>query len=165
MKIQIGGLSEGIHQYGFTVPASDLDLGDQFAADVDVEATLDKTSNQILLTAKLTVMGDFVCDRCIGSFQRKLAPSYTMLYALEGSEPAHLDPSEFQIMPPGLHIIDIAEDIRQSILLAVPLKLLCRETCKGLCPSCGQNLNEGECSCKSELTDSRWEKLRKFGSA
>ncbi|MDR2050670.1 MAG: DUF177 domain-containing protein [Deltaproteobacteria bacterium] len=50
----------------------------------------------------------------------------------------------------------------EEFLQSVPLRPLCREDCAGLCPLCGQNLNQGQCSCKRENTDSRLEKLRAF---
>ena len=53
--------------------------------------------------------------------------------------------------------------LRDTILLSIPLKPLCREECKGLCPVCGKNLNEGECEHvkkKEEEIDPRWEKLK-----
>ncbi|MEK7250693.1 MAG: DUF177 domain-containing protein [Bacteroidota bacterium] len=164
MKIQLGGLSEGIHRYRFRVVSDELNLGGQFRADVDVEAALDKTPTQILLTSKIRTTANFECDRCVAPFEEELSPSYKMLYVFEGSDTGHLDPSEFQVITPGNNVIDITEDVRQTILLSVPLKLLCNENCKGLCPSCGKNLNEGECFCKEELLDPRWEQLRKLQS-
>lgn len=160
MKIQISGLSEGIHQYAFEVQASELELGEQFQGTVTVHATLDKTPTQLLLTATIHTQGRFECDRCVAPFTATLSPSYTMVYVNEGSDTTDLDPSEFQLLPSGAHMIELAEDVRQTTLLAVPLKLLCSEQCKGLCPKCGKNLNEGACSCKEEIVDTRWERLR-----
>jgi uncharacterized protein len=53
------------------------------------------------------------------------------------------------------HILDLSEVTRQGVLLAVPLSVICREDCHGLCPNCGQNLNEGKCTCEPE-PDARW---------
>jgi uncharacterized protein len=60
------------------------------------------------------------------------------------------------------HILDLTEAIRQYTVLAVPMKPLCNENCAGLCPSCGQNLNQGECGCPSPDTDPRWANLRRI---
>lgn len=57
------------------------------------------------------------------------------------------------------HILDLTEVLRQDTLLAAPLNTVCRETCRGLCVTCGQNLNEGSCDCKPE-PDPRWGPLR-----
>lgn len=160
MKIQIGGLSEGIHRYSFTEPASILELGDDFGGNIVVETTLDKGPSQILLTSAISATGQFVCDRCLAPFSVILSPAYTMVYVSEGTDTSHLDPSEVQVIPAGFHIIDVAEDVRQTLLLSVPLKLLCKEACKGLCRECGTNLNNETCSCSPIEIDPRWEALK-----
>ncbi len=160
MKIQIGGLSEGLHQYSFNAPASEIGLEDEFLREIKVDATLEKTGTQYYLRAKIETTGKFACDRCVGQFDRPLNSSYQMYYVWDGTDTSSLDPAEVQVIPPGLSIIDIGDDVRQTILLSVPLKILCREDCKGLCSQCGKNLNEGPCSCRETPADPRWEKLR-----
>ncbi|MFA6028864.1 MAG: DUF177 domain-containing protein [Elusimicrobiota bacterium] len=46
--------------------------------------------------------------------------------------------------------LDVADDVRQAVLLEVPPRSLCREDCRGLCPQCGQNLNAAPCACRVE---------------
>jgi uncharacterized protein len=53
------------------------------------------------------------------------------------------------------HIVNLAEPIRQTLLVSLPLQPLCRESCAGLCPQCGQNWNEGPCDCPTETLDPR----------
>ncbi len=164
MKIQISGLSEGIHHYQFSVTPEELELGEEFQSEVVVDATLDKSPNQILVTSTIRTAALFACDRCTNSFEETLSPSYRMFYALEAAECPDVDPVEFQQLLPGQSVIDIADDVRQTLLLAVPLKLLCSESCRGLCPTCGKNLNDGACSCKATADDSRWDILRRLQS-
>lgn len=45
--------------------------------------------------------------------------------------------------------VDVTDDIRQEVVLSYPMTFLCREDCRGLCPACGQNLNEGPCQCEN----------------
>jgi uncharacterized protein len=56
----------------------------------------------------------------------------------------------------------LEDAVREQVLLALPLKLICREDCKGLCPQCGKNLNEGACSCAAPLQDLRWSGLKEI---
>jgi uncharacterized protein len=161
MKIQVGNLSEGIHTYQFHEKASELGLGEEFAGDIHVEATLDKTANQIALKGSVRAAGRFLCDRCAATFEKELAANYRMFYVWDGMESDDsLDPSEVQVIPHGLSIIDLTDDVRQTAILSVPLKLLCRDNCRGLCPSCGMDLNTGACHCGEMESDSRWDALR-----
>jgi uncharacterized protein len=159
MKIQIGGLSEGVHHYRFEVPAGEIDLNSHFGGEVRVEADVEKSGDQLVLRALVRAEGRFECDRCAGEFDFPVSTSYRMYYVHEGASFQGIDPAELQVIPEGSGSIDIADDVRQTVLLAVPLKLLCGEDCRGLCPGCGKNLNEETCSCVSGQGDARWEKL------
>jgi uncharacterized protein len=57
-------------------------------------------------------------------------------------------------------VIDLGIVMREQFYLVLPMKPLCRESCKGLCPHCGTNLNDGSCACKPEWVDPRLEALR-----
>ncbi len=162
MKIQLGGLSETTHRFEFHVEASDLGLGENFAGPVAVSADVERNRNQFRLTANVTILGTFDCDRCLVRFERDLTPSYRMHYITDEAEAAAFDPAEVQILSPGFQVIDLTEDVRQIIELSVPLKLLCKNNCAGLCPHCARNLNEEECDCRDLSPDSRWEDLRKL---
>lgn len=162
MKIQVGGLSDGIYQYTLAEDATSLELGDHFADQVIANVTVEKSGTQIFLAATVSVNGLFECDRCLTPFSSPLRSSYRMYYVTEGGADRQIEPSELQIVPPGFSVIDLSEDVRQTVLLSVPLKLLCTENCKGLCPHCGRNLNSGTCTCTQNAVDTRWEQLIKL---
>ncbi len=159
MKIQVAGLSEGGHQFHFDVQATEIGLGEEFS-DVHVDVGLDKTPNQIALNVAVHTAAGFSCDRCTVPFVSPLDAAYRMHYIWNDEDAGQYDVAEVQVIPQGSTIIDITEDVRQTVLVAVPLKLLCREDCLGLCPHCGKDLNVGPCDCKPVEIDSRWEKLR-----
>jgi uncharacterized protein len=160
MKIQVGGLAEGLYTYRFEAQPADLELGEPFGGTVAAEIRLDKTGRRLLLTGTVSTVGSFVCDRCVAPFERTVSGTYRMYYVQDGQESAGLDPAEVQVIPEGQNVIDIREDVRQTMLLTLPLKVLCREDCRGLCPMCGTNLNEQQCECKDTVADPRWDKLR-----
>jgi uncharacterized protein len=56
----------------------------------------------------------------------------------------------------------LEDAIREQVLLSVPLKVVCREDCKGLCPSCGKNRNTDPCSCARPFADPRWSALKEI---
>jgi uncharacterized protein len=160
MKIHVGTLSEGVHEYRFETDGEGIALGPGIAGSVVVDARLEKTGKQIYLTAAAKATGSFSCDRCLAGFQQELAPRYRMTYLLDVGEAEQFDPAEVQVISPSLTVIDITEDVRQTLLLAVPLKLLCRDECRGLCPICGANRNTVSCECTDQPADSRWDALK-----
>lgn len=159
MKIQVGGLSDGVHEYTLVEDASSLGLDGHFKDQVFANVTVEKSGSQIFLKAGVSVQGSFECDRCLTPFGSLLTPSYRMYYVTEANIDSSIDPAEVQVVPPGFSVIDLSDDIRQTVLLSVPLKLLCRENCKGLCPHCGINLNAETCACSETSVDPRWEQL------
>ncbi len=54
---------------------------------------------------------------------------------------------------------DLTDELRECIILALPTYPVCREDCRGICPTCGRNLNDGPCSCAGEERDGRWDVL------
>jgi uncharacterized protein len=162
MKIQVGGLSEGLHSYDFTVTPVELGIPQEFDAPIAVEATLEKTTGELLLRARIVARATWECDRCVTPFTKSIEGRYQMYYVWDGTDTGRFDPAELQTIPPGSNTIDISDDVRQTLLLSVPLKRVCREECKGLCPQCGKNLNEGPCGCTGLEPDSRWDKLKEL---
>ena len=160
-EINIGRLAEGEHQYRFEGSGLDLDLGASFHRPVAVDVVLDRSGRQFLLRAQYRTRGVFACDRCTESFEKDIAGSYKILYVPDGG-PAPLDGErgEVQEIPSDALVISLDEDLRQFLLLNVPGKLLCRDDCRGLCPTCGTNWNTGSCDCAVPETDSRWDALR-----
>ena len=73
-----------------------------------------------------------------------------------GVEPVESESDNIVYISPETDVIDISEDVRDYAILAIPMKKLCSEDCKGLCSRCGKNLNEEQCSCSGDETDIRW---------
>lgn len=162
MKIQIAGLSEGVHEFRFREPAANVGLGGEYHGDVEVQVMLEKSGKQLYVKAHVSAQGDFACDRCAMPFPLQLRSMFQMYYVWNPADMEMLDQSEVQVIPAGLPVIDLADDVRQTVQLAVPLKLLCREECRGLCQRCGADLNKETCACPPEAADARWETLRGF---
>ncbi|MCS7229132.1 MAG: DUF177 domain-containing protein [Candidatus Kryptonium sp.] len=163
MKINISKLSDGEHFYTFIVKPSDLELDEKrFNKPVYVDATLEKSKRQLFLRANVYTVGRFQCDRCIEDFDMVLENSYRMYYVYSEEESKKYEPEEVVVITPETNEIDISDDVRQMVLLSVPMKLLCYEDCLGLCQRCGKNLNFETCTCKVEAIDPRWAPLLKL---
>ena len=162
MKLSISNLSDGVHDYALTAEPGNLRLAENFGAIVSVDLTVDKSNRQLFLRARVRTEAQFFCDCCLEQLKRTLENSYHMFYVYSEAESLNHERDEVTVIAPETSSIDISEDVRQYLLLAVPLKVLCREECKGLCPRCGVNLNQGHCECTMEKVDVRWEALRKL---
>jgi uncharacterized protein len=160
LKIRISGLSNGIHEYDFSADPTEIKLGNNFTDPVQVHAVLDKTAGQLYLKVRVQTAGRFYCDRCLEEFAQHVAASYNVFFVYEEPTPGTRQPEEVQIISPDTVHIDLTEDARQMVTLSIPLKLLCKEECKGLCPRCGVNWNERSCECDKQKADPRWEGLQ-----
>ena len=99
----------------------------------------------------------FLCDRCTKPYELHFCYP---LDAMVTTDP-DVDETESLIFAQSNHI-DLAEQAATVIHLAMPFKHLCHEDCKGLCPICGADRNETNCSCEPDRRDPRWDALRNF---
>jgi uncharacterized protein len=106
------------------------------------------------------IAGDITveCRRCLSEAHAHVEAESHIIYA-EPDETTAEDPDVY-LIEDGARELDLRPALREEWLLAQPRYVLCREDCKGLCPQCGKDLNEGPCDCPPR-TDSRWESLRK----
>lgn len=162
-RINISNLSEGIHEHFFEADPSKIGLDERFRSMVKIKVGLDKSLHQILLQAKMWAEGEFVCDRCLDNFIWQMDKKYSIVYIQGDRSTIDLKKEEeIQVLSADTNYIDLDEDVRQYILLAIPQKLLCQEDCLGICPICGVNRNNESCTCDAQVTDSRWDALKKL---
>jgi len=144
-----------------------LDAGDPIWQDEDpkpdtgvrVTGRLSATgTNQFYWHGRIS--GDITteCRRCLAEAHAHVDAESHVIYA-EPGEATDEDPDVYPV-DPTVRELDLRPAIREEWLLAQPRYVLCRDDCKGLCPRCGKDLNEGPCDCPPQ-TDSRWESLRK----
>jgi uncharacterized protein len=123
-----------------------------------------KVLQDIRLKGDLSTRLQLNCARCLEPVTQDVARSFDLLYRPQGSDAGHAELSvtdaEAEIGYYTGQGIELNDVVREQILLAVPLRVLCTEQCKGLCPHCGKNLNEGHCSCAEPLEDPRWAALK-----
>jgi uncharacterized protein len=104
------------------------------------------------------------CARCLEPVVQDLNRSFDLLYRPLGSDAGK---EEMSVTAADAEIgyyegegLQLEDALREQVLLALPLRTLCREDCKGLCPQCGTNLNAGQCSCAEPMQDPRWDALK-----
>jgi uncharacterized protein len=162
-RINISNLPEGSHEYLFEVLPAEIGLENRFIEKVRVQASLEKASTQLLLRTTVEAKARFECDRCLDEYETTLKTKYSMVYVVEErSMDGVREDDEIRVLSVDTNYIDLEDDVRQFIQLTVPQKLLCKESCKGICPVCGGNKNHTQCECSTEKIDSRWELLKKL---
>ncbi|MBQ7195920.1 MAG: DUF177 domain-containing protein [Synergistaceae bacterium] len=112
------------------------------------------------------------CARCLKTVSLEISDDLRYLYYLRSAKGDDSDEDEEEIkefddyMPVEVdyfgRVLDVMPQVSESVFALLPTKVLCKEDCKGLCPNCGKDLNEGECDCKNEDIDPRLDALRNF---
>ena len=155
MKIKISNLKDGIHNFSFEEPIGNIGLEKPFIGNIVVDIELNKLHNQLVMDSKLTMKMNFDCDRCNKEFESTVISNYKMVYLI-GMEPEESESINLTYLAAEADKIVLDNDVRDFAVLAIPMKKLCKENCKGLCPKCGKNMNEGDCGCNQEKIDDRW---------
>lgn len=117
-----------------------------FARPVQVSGTVRNMAGALELTGKARTVLDTQCDRCLKPLALEMeVPVETLL----AEELADEESDEIVLLENGQ--VDLDEIFATACILALEPKHLCKEDCKGLCPTCGADLNRGPCGCKKEL--------------
>jgi uncharacterized protein len=133
-------------------------------APVDLAFEVNKDKDRFRLVGTVSTELELACSRCLDPFRLVVNAPFDIRY-LPASE-ASAEP-EREVEEEDLETsyyrddqIDLNELLREQFYLALPMKPLCQEACKGLCPQCGTNLNAGECDCAPAWEDPRLAALR-----
>ena len=125
-----------------------------------------KIIKDIRLRGQLSAGFEMSCARCLDPVAQEVRRDFELLYRPlgvdAGRDELSVTDAEAEIgyyQGEGLLLEDV---LREQVLLALPLKVTCREDCKGLCPHCGKNLNQEQCSCAVPLEDPRWSALKEI---
>ena len=110
--------------------------------DVRLEGEMLATEDSVTLTGRLTAEAVTRCVRCL---DRVVLPMETEFREVFLREVKDDDPDSYPFTGSG---VELNEAAKNALLLELPYRILCSESCKGLCPRCGKNLNEGPCTCQ-----------------
>ena len=121
-----------------------------------VYGTIEKRQELFTVTGYVDVTLQMVCDRCMRTFEY---PLHAMLDdQFSNSEQELLEDEDIKRVTKSS--IDLSDSILESIAMAMPMKALCEDDCKGMCLKCGANLNENTCKCDRADIDPRLEALK-----
>jgi len=123
-----------------------LDNG-KFIGDVEISGEVVNESANVVIRGKIKCCKQFNCDRCLSE------STENQIHEFE----EEIDSAEIVE-----DLIDITELVKDNLIASQPIQSLCKADCKGLCPVCGQNLNDGECNCERLNVDPRLAPLMNF---
>ncbi len=130
---------------------------------IQVTGRLSSTGEgRFYFTGRISGAVELPCRLCLEEVDVEVDEDVHLLLAEIGAEEAD-DPDVF-LYDPNARMLDLRSAVRENWLLSAPGFVQCREDCKGLCATCGTNLNESTCNCTPTKTDSRWDALLKHRS-
>lgn len=167
MKIDLRELSETSGTVTGTDRAEFLDAaGEETVLECDVEVRYSHVGGAYYLHVLASGRMQTACHRCLDPVTVPLEAEFDVVVR-RGLDRAgeHGDPeTEDHYITVGAneHEVDIHPQVRENLVVSVPMLILCSQECRGLCPSCGINRNRGTCGCEP-APDPRWEALRRLG--
>lgn len=120
---------------------------DGFEGEIKISGEVEDAEGCYVVRGKIECKKSFTCDRCL----TQATANQIHEFAEEFDRSAAVD-----------DLIDVTELLRDVLLAGQPMKNLCKADCKGLCPECGANLNEGECGCKRLTLNPKFAALEDF---
>ncbi len=150
--------NEGLsREVNFSLDMSDCCFNGGFPfKSVLISGEVKNSTDIVSLVAKAEFTLNLTCDRCAADFSRTFSISLEHVLVTELNDE---DNDDFIVIDAFRY--DLEPLVREDILLSLPLKVLCREDCAGICHRCGKDLNDGPCDCGREY-DSRWDALQQL---
>jgi uncharacterized protein len=154
MEIDLRQLPEGQTRLDFELPAQSVGL---VPSDVTVEGplaltlSLDRRGDEIWVRGKLHLTARQECSRCLTDYHETLDLDF-QVFCAKVQNPNVMSARIVDEEDEGVRfhdgkVLSIDQEIREAVILGLPMKPLCRESCAGLCPKCGEDRNQGPCRC------------------
>ncbi len=156
------------------IPPEGRDIDETLSIEVDegvfseasVHLHLERVDEDVFVHGDISARTKLACGRCLDEFVSTVSVPVEMSFLPSGDESGgeeqELSAEDVNTEYYSDDRIDLDEAIREQILLNLPLKPLCSEECRGICPSCGINLNQESCGCDTKKIDPRLEVLKKL---
>ena len=157
-KITIGSRET----FEFVTSTEKIDLageGPWVGNEIKVEGELINNGRVLKIKGVIHATAKYQCNYCLEDFMTNMEIPFSDDFQEESTE--EID-NEADLAYYNGDEIDIADLVRESMILAEPLKVACSKNCLGLCPHCGINLNASQCSCKNDDIDPRLAVLSKL---
>jgi uncharacterized protein len=163
MLVKLQDLRQGPREYDVRLSPAELHLtaeGFEFPTPVAANVRFQLFGEKVRATGRLETEVAVECSRCLKPLRKTISTPVALVFEKRPSaeeDPRSLMEKEWDAEKRGIEyydeeLVDATEPFRQLILLELPNHPLCRKNCRGLCPHCGADLNQGPCRCETEET-------------
>ena len=148
MKISIQSLKPGVSVYKEKIKPDFIErnFGEFYPDEFQIDVLLDKIDRDFRVKISMQTMAHYMCDRCLNNFTVPFSAETEQMYEI-GDRPDSSGEDIIYIAPDETEL-DLKELLNEAVVLNHPIKMLCREDCKGLCSKCGADLNVEQCKCQ-----------------
>ena len=162
MKLELTRYRQPLGHFSRTFgPEEVAQQGDSYRVvePVVLDFDIHKDKDRFRLEGTIRTELELPCSRCLEPFRLPVDAAFDLRYlpasAMTTEEESAIEEDDLETSYYRDEVIDLDELMREQFYLALPMKPLCREDCRGLCPQCGVNLNSGTCDCVAEWKDPR----------
>ena len=135
MKLRLADYKEGVEvavSQEYNPHELDLEFIDlKYSGPLALAGTVEKGSETLVFRGRLKSVIEHICGRCLKRIQNRVDQPFELYYEIKGKE-----------------FVDTIDDLREVLILDHPISFVCQDNCRGLCPHCGVNLNDGSCRCE-----------------
>jgi uncharacterized protein len=158
MQIELRELAEGQTHLTYEIPAPSVGVSTQELAvegPLQLGLSLDRRGDEIWIRGKLQLIANQECSRCLIEFPERLELEFEVFCAKVHTPNVVSRAADEE--DGGVHfhdgrVLSIDNVIREAVILGIPMTPLCKESCAGLCPRCGEDRNQGPCRCGRAAT-------------
>ena len=169
MRIELANLEDSGGKVAHVYQPGELDLLDELVhlnGPASVTGKVRRSGKQVFVKGHIDSQARVECDRCLKPVELSLNTDFELEYVTDedykSSSVAELTEDAMSLSVFDGEAIDLDEIVREQVLLLVPARTLCGQDCKGICPTCGADRNDGDCGCEKIELDPRWAALKKL---
>ena len=158
MKLYRTELDSGLNNKEILIESNVISI-DNVIGRIECTVSCDKTSTGYRIYGNIFCNNKFSCDRCLIEYKKKINTSFNTI--LTNDSDIVRDKNKDVIMFTNSDdFVDLSGILHDIIEIEKPIKRLCSDDCKGICPSCGLDLNHNDCSCKHNSSNNELNKLK-----
>jgi uncharacterized protein len=155
-------------QFKVDLPAGEIEFDSKITQSTVLHSEgavnlLNHALGEIRVQGKLNVTVSATCDRCLEAASIAIDNDFDLVYMPAGESAVGEEEIDQEAIEVGFYEgngLELNDVLREIVLLALPMRVVCSEACRGICPVCGRNRNQTDCGCHEDAIDDRWSKLR-----